>query len=151
MGPSHAIGNELGSAYEIPHGICSCLTLAPTLRLMSKLLPESNIDAQDLAICSREVVTSNSKGDKEAIVDLANGVEELVKSLGLKSSLGEYKVPKGEFNTIAKRIVARLNYCKYQFVPTEEQVVRIFKWYLLKFSLSYIEDALVYSLQLLLI
>ncbi|KAH9830707.1 uncharacterized protein C8Q71DRAFT_816984, partial [Rhodofomes roseus] len=33
LGLSHALGHKLGATYSIPHGITSCLTLAPTVAL----------------------------------------------------------------------------------------------------------------------
>ncbi|CAF1039328.1 unnamed protein product [Rotaria sordida] len=35
LGPSHSIGYQLGAPFGIPHGICSCLTLAPSHKCSS--------------------------------------------------------------------------------------------------------------------
>src|SRR5215216_4144243 len=36
MGLSHELGRRIGASYEVPHGITSCITLAPSLRLAKK-------------------------------------------------------------------------------------------------------------------
>jgi maleylacetate reductase len=33
MGLSHALGRRIGASYEVPHGITSCITLAPSLKV----------------------------------------------------------------------------------------------------------------------
>ena len=34
MGLSHELGRRLGASYGIPHGVTSCITLAPSLEVM---------------------------------------------------------------------------------------------------------------------
>ena len=36
MGLSHGLGRRIGASYDVPHGITSCITLAPSLRLARK-------------------------------------------------------------------------------------------------------------------
>lgn len=40
MGLSHALGRRIGASYDIPHGITSCVTLAPSLEVAREHIPE---------------------------------------------------------------------------------------------------------------
>ncbi len=40
MGLSHSLGRRIGASYEVPHGITSCITLAPSLEVVQKEIPE---------------------------------------------------------------------------------------------------------------
>lgn len=44
LGLSHALGHKLGAAYSIPHGITSCLTLAPVVRYKAQASPPETKD-----------------------------------------------------------------------------------------------------------
>ncbi|KAF9481548.1 alcohol dehydrogenase IV [Pholiota conissans] len=105
LGLSHALGHKLGARYGIPHGITSCLTLAPTVLLKSELASE--IDKAALAASLfhlREPSTGSIDGDVRRLATLIN---ELVISLGLQSTLEQYKVPKEDFPRIAKEALGR--------------------------------------------
>jgi maleylacetate reductase len=41
MGLSHQLGRRIGASYEVPHGVTSCITLAPTLDLVKNRVPEA--------------------------------------------------------------------------------------------------------------
>src|SRR5918998_1587526 len=40
MGLSHQLGRRIGASYQVPHGVTSCITLAPTLDLVRDRVPE---------------------------------------------------------------------------------------------------------------
>src|SRR5215207_6606546 len=40
MGLSHELGRRIGASYEVPHGITSCIILAPSLQVMKRHVPE---------------------------------------------------------------------------------------------------------------
>jgi len=40
MGISHAIGHVIGSVFDIPHGITSCIALPAVMRFNYKTVPE---------------------------------------------------------------------------------------------------------------
>lgn len=82
MGPSHAIGHQLGSAASVMHGITSCIMLAPVLRCTKVKTLESQ---------ARIVKAFNeSMGWTET--EAAACVVRLVKLLGLPSTLKEVGV-----------------------------------------------------------
>ncbi|KII92110.1 hypothetical protein PLICRDRAFT_36898 [Plicaturopsis crispa FD-325 SS-3] len=101
IGLSHALGHKLGAAYGIPHGITSCLTLAPTVALKAEIA--SNEDKEYLGkalFYLNEPSTGSIDGDVRKLSALIAG---LVTSLGLKSTLTEYKVPAGDIPGIVEK------------------------------------------------
>lgn len=84
MGLSHSIGHALGATYSIPHGITSCLTLAPVLALKARTKPvEAKMIARVIPYIGR---TSEGSGEKDALV-VSQAVAGLVEELGHKSTL----------------------------------------------------------------
>ncbi|KAH9485451.1 Maleylacetate reductase [Psilocybe cubensis] len=99
LGLSHALGHKLGARYSIPHGITSCLTLAPTVLLKSELASQEDKQAlADSLFYLRVPSTGSLEGDVRGLSAIIN---ELVIELGLKSTLSEYKVPKEDLVSIA--------------------------------------------------
>lgn len=85
MGLSHNLGRRLGASYEIPHGITSCITLAPSLRVMRKTIaPE------------RWKTLSDALGG-----DPPERVADLVQRLGLPGKLSDFDVPEEELRVIS--------------------------------------------------
>ncbi|KAJ7767391.1 iron-containing alcohol dehydrogenase [Mycena maculata] len=92
IGLSHAIGHGLGATYSIPHGITSCLTLAPVVALQTRMAsPEDKECLANALFYLREPSTGSIDGD---ILKLSSLIAGLVENLGLKSTLGEYNVPR---------------------------------------------------------
>ncbi|KAF7331652.1 ATP-dependent DNA helicase PIF1 [Mycena kentingensis (nom. inval.)] len=102
LGLSHSLGHKLGATYQIPHGITSCLTLAPVVALQSRIAPPE--DKAALARCLfylEQPSTGSVEGD---ILKLSELIAGLVERLGLKSTLSEYKVPKEDFPKLADKV-----------------------------------------------
>jgi len=85
MGLSHGLGRRIGANYDVPHGITSCITLAPSLRLARKRV-------QDV----RWNELSEALGG-----DPPERVASLVEDLGLPGRLGEVGVPEEDLEAIA--------------------------------------------------
>jgi len=103
LGLSHALGHKLGAAYSIPHGITSCLTLAPTVRLKAKIASQEDKEWLAGALFHlRQPSTGSVDGDVLKLADLIDG---LVTSLGLKSDLAQYEVPREDVPKIAELAV----------------------------------------------
>jgi maleylacetate reductase len=85
MGLSHELGRRIGASYEVPHGITSCITLAPSLRLAKKRV-------QDL----RWNQLSGALGGEPPA-----RVSSLVRELGLPDRLREVGVPEEDLQEIA--------------------------------------------------
>lgn len=88
MGPSHAIGHQLGSVGGVPHGLTSCIMLAPVLRY-EKAHPDSkwwDVSAQaEIVDVFNEVL-----GWKET--EAGDAVQRFVREMGMKTRLGEVGV-----------------------------------------------------------
>ncbi|KAF8967833.1 alcohol dehydrogenase IV [Flammula alnicola] len=101
LGLSHALGHKLGARYAIPHGITSCLTLAPTVLLKSEVASENDKKALSAALFYlHEPPTGSLEGDVRRLAELIN---ELVINLGLQSTLAQYNVPKEDLTSIASQ------------------------------------------------
>jgi maleylacetate reductase len=85
MGISHNLGRRLGASYGIPHGITSCITLAPSLEVMKRnILPE------------RWEKLSEAAGGEPS-----ERVAGLVRELGLPNKLSDFDVPEGDLGIIS--------------------------------------------------
>lgn len=85
MGLSHELGRRIGASYQVPHGITSCITLAPTLdRVRDKVAPDRWSKLRDAL-----------GGDP------ADRVAALVAGLGLPNRLREFGVPEADVERIA--------------------------------------------------
>ncbi|KAH7322299.1 hypothetical protein B0J17DRAFT_697018 [Rhizoctonia solani] len=96
FGLSHSLGHKIGSTYHIPHGITSCLTLAKSVALKARYSdPYSQTNLTRAA--------KRLKASKGGVI-LSHYIEDLVKRLGLGTTLAEWKVPKSDLEGIAKMI-----------------------------------------------
>ncbi|TVY82971.1 Dehydrogenase [Lachnellula suecica] len=104
VGLSHSIGHALGATYSIPHGITSCLTLSPVVKLKAKTRKdEAKMIARAVPYIGKES-TGSVEGDAE-LVGVAIG--ELVEELGHKTTLTQYDVPAGEEVSIASHALVK--------------------------------------------
>lgn len=99
LGLSHALGYALGSPYNIPHGITSCLTLGHVIKLKAHDAAAAEQIARLLPFIG-EKGTGDTKKDAEQVGD---SILQLVKSLGLDSDLRNYDVNKDQIPIITKR------------------------------------------------
>jgi len=85
MGLSHELGRRIGASYDVPHGITSCVILAPSLQVL-----EDQISGE------------RWRGLSDALGGAPPGrVSLLVGVLGLPGSLREVGVPEEELQPIA--------------------------------------------------
>ena len=85
MGLSHELGRRIGASYDVPHGITSCIVLAPSLQVLREHIAEE-----------RWRVLSQALGG-----DPPERVSSLVDELGLPDSLRGAGVPEGDLESIA--------------------------------------------------
>ena len=86
MGLSHELGRRIGASYSVPHGITSCLTLAPSLEVV-------------------KAHVSRKKWEKLAEAlggEPADRVAALVRELELPHRLRDYEVPEDDIEEIAR-------------------------------------------------
>lgn len=99
LGLSHALGYALGSPYNIPHGITSCLTLGHVVKLKAQDPAAAEQVARLLPFIG-ESASGDAEKDAEKVGDR---ILRLVKELELDSDLSDYKVSKEEIPIITKR------------------------------------------------
>lgn len=99
LGLSHACGYALGSPYQIPHGITSCLTLGHVVKLKAQ---GSDEDAAQLARMAPFIGLSASEDHKKDAVAVGDAILDLVKQLDLKTTLTEKGVGKDQVPIITK-------------------------------------------------
>ena len=85
MGLSHELGRRIGASYEVPHGITSCIVLAPSLQVMKKRILDE-----------RWHMLSDALGGEPP-----ERVSSLVEELGLPGRLREVGVPEEDLEAIA--------------------------------------------------
>ncbi|KAF1913373.1 hypothetical protein BDU57DRAFT_522262 [Ampelomyces quisqualis] len=99
LGLSHALGYALGSPYNIPHGITSCLTLGHVVKLKANDPNAAEQIARVLPFIG-ESVSGDKKKDAEKVGDR---ILKLVKDLGLDSDFGNYEVGRDQVAIITQR------------------------------------------------
>src|ERR687894_2590060 len=85
MGLSHELGRRIGATYDVPHGVTSCITLAPSLAVAAERTP-----------ADRWRALADALGGEPA-----EQVASLVKGLGLPHRLRDVGVPEEDFEDIA--------------------------------------------------
>lgn len=96
MGLSHAISKSFGTKHQVPHGITSCITLAPTMRHMALSRPEP------LAQMARALnVAAAYTPDLRAALAAADAVTNLITQLDLPTRLRDVGVPRDAIVHIA--------------------------------------------------
>lgn len=100
-GLSHGIGYVLGAAYDVPHGLCSCVTLAAVMKWNA---PETIIPQAMIARASGRV--SPSSNDATAALEASKAVDDLVGKLGLPQRLRELGyVTQDDLEAIAESVM----------------------------------------------
>lgn len=98
LGLSHTLGYALGSPYSIPHGITSCLTLGKVVKLKAEK-PE---EAEQIARALPFIGQASSGDSKQDAIKVGDAIEQLVRNLGLESSLKQYGIGKDQAPNITK-------------------------------------------------
>ena len=98
QGLSHTLGYALGAPYGIPHGITSCITLAGVVKLKA----DNPREAEQIARILPFIGEAN-KDDKEDAKRVGDKIQQLVKGLGLETSVKDYNVGEDQVPVITKR------------------------------------------------
>ncbi|KAL1632898.1 hypothetical protein SLS56_003183 [Neofusicoccum ribis] len=99
LGLSHTLGYALGSPYSIPHGITSCLTLGHVVKLKAQD-PQA---AAQIARLAPFLGLTRSGDDQQDATEVGGAILDLVKLLGLATTLNEYNVGQDQIPIIVKR------------------------------------------------
>ncbi|KAL8894515.1 MAG: hypothetical protein Q9192_004251 [Flavoplaca navasiana] len=98
LGLSHTLGYALGSPYNIPHGMTSCLTLPSVVRLKADN-PEA---AEQLARILPFTDQQRSGHDRKDAIRVGDAIDELLKTLGLDATLKDFDVDEDQIAKISK-------------------------------------------------
>ena len=98
IGLSHSLGYALGSPFGIPHGITSCLTLGKVVKLKAEDPDAAEQIARILPFIGQ---SSSGEGKKDALL-VGDAIIDLVKRLGLETSLTEWNVSEEQVPRIVK-------------------------------------------------
>jgi maleylacetate reductase len=85
MGLSHELGRRIGASYEVPHGITSCVILAPSLTVLGNPIDDERWNGLSEALGGEP----------------PERIASLVGELGLPTSLREVGVPEEDLASIA--------------------------------------------------
>lgn len=89
MGASHGIGYVLGAAFDVPHGVTSCVMLPAVMRWNR---PENS---------ERQALVATAMGHPGK--DAGDVLDDFIRGLGLPRSLGEVRVGPEHFDKIAEQ------------------------------------------------
>ncbi len=96
MGLSHNLGRRIGATYNVPHGVASCITLAPVMRV------KASAEAARLAPIAHVLnCVPQDTPDEVAAWAAADAVARLVQSLDLPHRLRDVHVPEAALEAIA--------------------------------------------------
>jgi maleylacetate reductase len=98
MGLSHNLGRRMGATYGVPHGITSCVTLAPVMRFMAtRDAPHAEVIARIGHAIAGDVVGDDLRAAQSAV----DAVGDLVVRLGLPTRLREVGIEADAIPAIA--------------------------------------------------
>lgn len=121
LGLSHTLGYALGSPYGIPHGITSCLTLGHVVKLKAR---QSAGNAEAIAAILPYVGEKRSGDDVQDSDAVGDRILNLVKDLGLKTTLTERGVGKDQLDTICARATGGLTPSKVDKNTEDEKTLK---------------------------
>jgi alcohol dehydrogenase class IV len=113
LGLSHTLGYALGSPYQIPHGITSCMTLGHVVKLKAETSKENAAQIARLAPFIGLTNSGNKTADATAVGD---AILKLVRDLGLFTTLTEKGVGKDKVQTIVKMATGQESGPQYEKV-----------------------------------
>ncbi|KAF1933234.1 Dehydroquinate synthase-like protein [Didymella exigua CBS 183.55] len=119
MGPSHAIGRQLGSICGVMHGVTSCIMLAPVLRYTY----ERNDKQKEVQNKLLQIWNKILKTDEKS---LADAVENFVEMLNLPRTLREVEVTKDEvIEKVAESTLTEMLGAQDGLAGSKDQILKI--------------------------
>jgi hypothetical protein len=136
-------GHALGATYSVPHGMCSCLTLATSVRHLSAKLSGDNLDYLAMAIAFvpsqflpegknkkytiEDVQGMSAEEKREAAKTVGESIEVFLGTVDMETKLSEWEVPKEDLGPIGEKIVETLggyDMSKEEFKGVVEDVLK---------------------------
>jgi alcohol dehydrogenase len=104
FGISHALGHQIGPAWDVPHGFTSCITLPHAMRFMAEISPESfGPIADGLG------VRFDPDNPRAGALECSDRVAQFISQFEVPSRLREVKVPRAELSRIAATVLQEVS------------------------------------------
>lgn len=97
---SHIIGHQIGSHWNVPHGVTSCIVLAPCMRFLA---PQT-LDRQFL-IAQCFGIPTTGRSLESVANDAADAVQAFIASFGLPQRLRDVGVRESEVSKVADAVI----------------------------------------------
>jgi alcohol dehydrogenase class IV len=104
LGISHALGHQIGSRWDVPHGVTSCITVPHVMRFMAQAAPQ-----RFEAIAEGFEVPFDPADPRPAARQCAERAAEFIRELGVPTRLGEAGVPRAELGQIVEPVLGEIN------------------------------------------
>jgi alcohol dehydrogenase class IV len=103
LGLSHALGHQIGPAFHVPHGVTSCLCLAPAMRFMAGQVPERFADIAE----GLRLPFDPSRAREHALA-CADAVERFVAGFDVPTSLRQLGVDLPQALSLSEAVIDEL-------------------------------------------
>jgi alcohol dehydrogenase class IV len=104
LGISHALGHQIGSRWDVPHGVTSCITVPHVMRFMAQRAPQ-----RFEAIAEGFEIPFDSANPGPAAMQCAERAAEFIREIGVPTRLSEAGVPRSELAEIIEPVLAEIN------------------------------------------
>ena len=100
FGISHALGHQIGPAWDVPHGFTSCITLPHAMRFMAEISPE-----RFGPIAEGFGIRFDEKNPRLSAYECADRVAQFIRQFEVPSRLRDVEVPHSELSRIATTVL----------------------------------------------
>jgi alcohol dehydrogenase class IV len=100
FGISHALGHQIGPAWDVPHGFTSCITLPHAMRFMAEISPE-----RFGPIAEGFGILFDAENARLSAYECADRVAHFIRQFEVPSRLRDVEVPRTELSRIAKTVL----------------------------------------------
>jgi maleylacetate reductase len=103
LGLSHALGHQMGPAWDVAHGVTSCIALVPAMRFMADRAPSRFADVADGLRLPFDAATARADA-----LACADAVEAFIRGFGVPTKLRSLGVARARLLEIAEPVRAEL-------------------------------------------
>ena len=103
LGLSHALGHQMGPAWDVAHGVTSCIALVPAMRFMAERVPQRFADIAEGLRLPFDAATARADA-----LACAAAVEDFIRRFGVPMRLRPLGIERGHLFDIAEAVRAEL-------------------------------------------
>jgi len=104
FGISHALGHQIGPAWDVPHGFTSCITLPHAMRFMAEISPE-----RFGPIAEGFGIRFDEKDQRLSAYECADRVANFIRQFEVPSRLRDVEVPHSQLSRIAETVLQEVS------------------------------------------